>query len=167
MKYDVGLLGPEHAKAFRGVRLEALERHPCAFAAAHYDESGHSAADVAERLAHQAVFGAFVDGGLVGVAGFATPGLARKKHKGVLWGVYVRAAVRGQGLGRALVGRVIEHARERVVQLHAAVVTGNPVARGLYRDLGFVAYGLEPRALKVGEDYFDQELMVLMFDDAR
>jgi ribosomal protein S18 acetylase RimI-like enzyme len=88
-------------------------------------------------------------------------------HKGLLWGVYVRAAVRGQGLGRALVTQVIGHARERVAQLHAAVVTGNAVARGLYRDLGFVPYGLEPRALKVGEQYFDQELMVLMLDDAR
>jgi hypothetical protein len=30
-----------------------------------------------------------------------------------------------------------------------------------------VTYGIEPRALKVGERYFDQELMVLMLDDAR
>jgi GNAT superfamily N-acetyltransferase len=167
MKFDVKVLGPEDASAFRALRLEALERHPCAFAAALDEESGQSAADVAERLAHQAVFGGFVDGGLVGVAGFATPALAKKMHKGLLWGVYVGERLRGHGLGRALVARVIEHARGRVAQLHAAVVTGNAVARGLYRDLGFVPYGLEPRALKVSEQYFDQELMVLMLDDRR
>jgi ribosomal protein S18 acetylase RimI-like enzyme len=167
MKFHVRVLGPDDAGTFRALRLEALERHPCAFAAAHDEELGQSAADVAERLAQQAVFGAFVDGALTGVAGFATPALAKKMHKGILWGVYVRAAVRGQGLGRALVTQVIGHARERVEQLHAAVVTGNAVARGLYRDLGFVPYGLEPRALKVGEQYFDQELMVLMLDDGR
>jgi ribosomal protein S18 acetylase RimI-like enzyme len=167
MKFDVRVLGPADAAAFRGLRLEALERHPCAFAAAHDEELGQSAADVAERLAQQALFGGFVDGALVGVAGFATPSLVKKRHKGLLWGVYVRAAVRGEGLGRALVTQVIGHARERVAQLHAAVVTGNAIARGLYRDLGFVTYGLEPRALKVGDTYFDQELMVLMLDDAR
>ena len=166
MRFDLRMLGPEDAGAFRALRLEALERHPCAFAAAHDEESGHSAADVAERLARQVVFGGFVDGALVGVAGFATPALAKKMHKGVLWGVYVGAPRRGRGLGCALVARVIEHARERVAQLHATVVTGNAVARGLYRDLGFVPYGLEPRALKVGERYFDQELMVLMLDGA-
>ena len=167
MRFDLRMLGAEDAGAFRALRLEALERHPCAFAAAHDEELGQSAADMAERLAHQAVFGGFVDDGLVGVAGFATPTLAKKRHKGLLWGVYVGERLRGRGLGRALVGQVIEHARGRVAQLHAAVVTGNVVARGLYRGLGFVAYGLEPRALKVGRQYFDQELMVLMLDDGR
>jgi ribosomal protein S18 acetylase RimI-like enzyme len=149
------------------LRLEALERHPCAFAAAHDEEAGQSAADVAERLARQAVFGGFVDGALAGVAGFAAPALAKKMHKGVLWGVYVSERLRGSGLGRALVARVIEHAQGRVAQLHAAVVTGNAVACGLYRDLGFVTYGIEPRALKVSERYFDQELMVLMLDSCQ
>jgi ribosomal protein S18 acetylase RimI-like enzyme len=164
MNFYVSVLGPEDAGAFRALRLEALERHPCAFAAALDEESGQSAAEVAERLARQAVFGGFVDGALVGVAGFAAPALAKKMHKGVLWGVYVSERLRGHGLGRALVARVIEHAEGRVAQLHAAVGTGNAVASGLYRDLGFVTYGIEPRALKVGERYFDQELMVLMLD---
>lgn len=166
MTFHVDLLGPEHALEFRVLRLEALERHPCAFAAAHDEESGKSVADVAERLVDQAVFGGFAEGRLVGVAGFATPALAKKRHKGLLWGVYVCAHLRGYGLGRALVSRVIDHARDRVAQLHAAVVTGNSGACGLYRDLGFETYGIEPRALKVGERYFDQELMVLILDNA-
>ena len=78
----------------------------------------------------------------------------------MLWGVYVRAAARGRGLGRLLVGQVIEHARGRVEQLHATVVTTAEAARHLYRHLGFQTYGLEPRGLKVGDQYFDQELMV-------
>ena len=167
MRFDVGLLGPEHAGGFRALRLEALERHPCAFAAAHDEEAGQSAADASERLAHQAVFGGFVADALLGVAGFATPALARKRHKGLLWGVYVREGARGRGLGRALVARVIEHARTQVVQLHAAVAIDNAVACGLYRDLGFVSYGIEPRGLKAGERYFDQALMVLMLDGPR
>ena len=77
MRFHLDLLGPEHAGAFRALRLEALERHPCAFAAAHDEELGQSAADVAERLAQQAVFGGFIGDGLVGVAGFATPALAK------------------------------------------------------------------------------------------
>jgi L-amino acid N-acyltransferase YncA len=78
-----------------------------------------------------------------------------------------REAARGRGLGRALVARGIEHARDHVVQLHAAVAIGNEAACGLSRDLGFVSYGTEPRGLKVGGRYFDQALMVLMLDDLR
>lgn len=56
---------------------------------------------------------------------------------------------------------MIAHARGRVEQLHAAVVITADPARALYRKLGFVPYGVEPRALRVGEAYFDQELLVL------
>ena len=110
------------------------------------------------------MFGGFDDGALLGVAGFAIPPLAKKRHKGLLWGVYVREAARGQGLGRALVAHVIEHARARVVQLQVAVVTTNHAARRLYRTLGFARYGLEPRGLACAGRYFDQELMVLVLD---
>jgi ribosomal protein S18 acetylase RimI-like enzyme len=164
--WHVRRLGPEDAAAFQALRLEGLARHPCAFAASHDEETGQSLADVAARLEHQPVFGGFNQGMLLGIAGFAVPARAKKRHKGLLWGVYVREAARGRGLGRALVVQVIEYARAHVMQLHAAVVTTNDAARGLYRTLGFTTYGLEPRGLACEGGYFDQELMVLRLDRA-
>jgi ribosomal protein S18 acetylase RimI-like enzyme len=159
---QVRLLSGADAAAFQACRLEALTLHPCAFAGAYGEEVGRSLDEVATRLDQGAAFGAFLDGALVGSAGFSLPGLHKKCHKGVLWGVYVRAAARGRGLGRLLVEQVIEHARGRVEQLHATVVTTADAARQLYRHLGFQTYGLEPRALKVDGRYYDQELMVLL-----
>jgi ribosomal protein S18 acetylase RimI-like enzyme len=161
--HQTRLLSGADAPDFQAFRLEALERHPAAFAAAPEEEAGRSLEEVALRLDGGAVFGAFVDGRLVGSAGFAQPERAKKRHKGLLWGVYVQAALRGQGLGRCLVERVIDHARSRVEQLHATVSATNLAARELYRRLGFQIYGLEPRGLKVGDHYFDQELLVLLF----
>lgn len=166
MDLVVRRLGPEDAEAFHALRLEGLARHPCAFAASPEEECGHSLAEVAARLERAPVFGAFDGTRLVGVAGFAIPARAKKRHKGVLWGVYVREGARGRGLGRALVQAVIEHARAHVVQLHATVVTTNQPALRLYRSLGFSTYGLEPRGLACAGQYFDQELMVLMLDGA-
>jgi len=40
-------------------------------------------------------------------------------------------------------------------------VSGQEAARSLYLSLGFTTYGVEPRGLKVGERYFDDENMVL------
>jgi ribosomal protein S18 acetylase RimI-like enzyme len=161
---DVRLLRGADAAAFQALRLEALERHPAAFAAARHEEAGQPLAEVAQRLDAGAVFGAFADGRLAGTAGFAIPQREKKRHKGVLWGVYVQEAARGQGIGRALVEAVIGHAAGRVEQLHATVTTGNRAARELYHHLGFRTYGLEPRGIKVGERYFDQELLVLMLE---
>jgi GNAT superfamily N-acetyltransferase len=160
---EVRLLRGADAAVFQALRLEALELHPAAFAASPHEEAGQRLEEVAERLDGGAVFGAFADGVLSGTAGFASPRREKKRHKALLWGVYVRAPARSQGLGGALVERVIEHARTQVEQLHATVTTSNEAARQLYRSLGFQTYGLEPRGLKVGDQYFDQELLVLMF----
>ena len=162
----VRLLGPADAAAYRALRLDALARHPCAFRASFDEEVGQSLEDFAARLAADAIFGGFCDDALCGLAGLEIPQARNKRHKGTLFGVYVCSDRRRAGLGAALVGSVIEHARTRVEQLHAAVVTTAAPARALYRKLGFQPYGLEPRALKVGDEIFDQELLVLRLDGA-
>jgi ribosomal protein S18 acetylase RimI-like enzyme len=162
--WEVRRLGPNDATAFQALRLEGLATDPCAFAASSEEETGHSLIQVAARLERQPVFGAVAEGVLLAVAGFSLPEAAKRRHKGLLWGVYVREAARGPGLGRAVLARVIEHACAHVVQLHAAVVTTNHAARSLYRSLGFEPYGLEPRGLACAGRYFDQELLVLLLD---
>jgi ribosomal protein S18 acetylase RimI-like enzyme len=157
----VRLLGPADAAAYRDLRLDALRRHPCAFRAHHAEEAGYDLAEFVARLEADAVFGGFCGEVLYGLAGLEIPQVRNKRHKGTLFGVYVCPDHRRLGLGVALVGAVITHARGRVEQLHASVVVDADPARALYRKLGFQPYGLEPRALKVGDQYFDQELLVL------
>jgi GNAT superfamily N-acetyltransferase len=161
----VRILDAGDAAAYQALRLDALARHPCAFRASFDEEVGQSLEDFAARLAAEAIFGGFCDGALCGLAGLEIPQPRSKRHKGILFGVYVCPDRRRAGLGAALVGSVIEHARSRVEQLHAAVVTTAAPARALYRKLGFVPYGVEPRGLKVGEQYFDQELLVLRLQE--
>jgi GNAT superfamily N-acetyltransferase len=161
---NVRLLGPSDAVAYQALRLDALSRHPCAFRASLDEEAAHTLKELAARLEADAIFGGFCDDALCGLAGLEVPARLNKRHKGTLFGVYVCPERRGVGLGAALVGAVIEHARTRVEQLHAAVVITADPARALYRKLGFQPYGLEPRALKVGQEYFDQELLVLRLE---
>ncbi len=69
----------------------------------------------AERLATNPddnfVFGAFHEGELVGMAGFFRYQIAKARHKGRIWGVYVRASCRGQGIGRALLIALLERVK--------------------------------------------------------
>jgi ribosomal protein S18 acetylase RimI-like enzyme len=97
------------------------------------------------------------------MVGFYRNSGMKEQHKGQIWGMYVIPDMRGRGLGKALLSQAITHAASLagVVQIHLAVVTAQEAARRLYRSLGFEVYGLEPRALKVGQQYFDEELMVL------
>ena len=149
------------------MRLEALEREPQSFGEAAEEHRQTTMESAAQRLtAHpddNFVLGAFRDGQLVGMAGFFRSPLTKIRHKGRIWGVYVRENRRGQGIGRALLVALLERIKAcpGVEQVILTVVNGQEAAMALYRSLGFHTYGTEARGLKVGDRYFDDEHMVL------
>lgn len=152
------------AMVFRALRLEALAAAPAAFSAGHADELAKPESWFASILSDEAataVFGAFVEGQPVGMAAFAGYTQEKLRHKGGLWSVYVQAAWQRRGIATSLVGRVIEHAAGKVVILQASVNADNLPARRLYERLGFVEYGREPRALRIGDTDFDDVLLSL------
>jgi ribosomal protein S18 acetylase RimI-like enzyme len=152
-------LRPEEAAAFRVIRVEALATNPEAFETTLEKQAAEPLSRFADTLKSAAVFGAFRHSEIVGMAGFFVHRGQRTRHKGVLWGMYVRPAVRRQGFGRALVRGVVVHAREHVEQILLSVVSTNEAARRLYSQEGFLEYGLEKRSLKQDGQYFDEILM--------
>ena len=157
-------LTPADAEAFRALRLDALSTAPEAFGSSTEEEAARPMDVVRARLSDtgpDAVFGAFAGDDLIGIAGFMLgPGI-KKRHRGVLWGVFVRPGWRGRGAGERLVRAVIEHAAGHALMLHATVVVSNATARDIYHRLGFVPYGIEPRALRVGDTFHDEEMLML------
>lgn len=160
------------AASFRNLRLEALRLHPEAFGSSVEEEATQTEADFAARIPREppdAIFGAFRHDGpaapaLMGMAGLYVARKLKARHKGVLWGMYVRPAGRGQGIGAALLARAMDHARQvaRVEIVQLAVVTGNRAACALYDAAGFTIYGIERRALRLSEErYLDEELRAL------
>src|SRR6201999_4543281 len=95
-------------------------------------ESAMPLAGFAERIVKGNVFGAFVGGELVGVAGYWPQEGEKERHKATLWGMYVRASARGAGLGERLIEAVAEHATGRVEQLQLGVASDNEAAVRLY-----------------------------------
>jgi len=157
-------LVPADAEALRVLRMEALTTAPEAFGSSPDEEAARPMDVVRARLdaaMPDAVFGAFAGVDLVGMAGFALSQGIKKRHKGMLWGVFVRAGWRDGGTGERLVRAVISHARNHVLLLQASVVTSNGAARRVYDRLGFESYGTERRALRVGDAFHDEELLVL------
>jgi GNAT superfamily N-acetyltransferase len=155
-------LRPDEAASYREIRLEALRLHPEAFGSSFEQEASHPLTWFAERLTGSVIFGAFRDGLILGTAGFMVQAGPKRAHKGMLWGMYVRASERGSGLSGRLVDTVLDHARGRVELIQLTVVSGNAAASRLYASRGFVAYGIEERALKVEGRYLDDVLMVKM-----
>jgi RimJ/RimL family protein N-acetyltransferase len=153
-------LGPGDAAQYQALRREGFVRFPRLFRYAPEDEDEVAPAEVERRLAEQFVAGGFVDGALAGIAGFSRFSGRKLRHKGLLWGMYVRPEAQGTGLGGALVEAVLDHARGQVEVVQLTVMDGNPRARRLYERHGFVEYGREPAAVKAGDEYLDEILMI-------
>lgn len=158
------------AEAWRALRLQALKDDSAAFTSSYEEEAALDPEAFARRIPSgngaDVLFGLFVEGALQGAAGFAVFKGLKLRHKGLLWGVYVRPQWRGRGFAKALVARVIEQARTRVAVLQAGVMAGNNPARSTYLSLGFEPYGLERAALRVNGVDIDEELLWIDFRPA-
>jgi ribosomal protein S18 acetylase RimI-like enzyme len=157
--FTIRLLGAGDAATYRDIRLEGLAQHPEAFSSAFETEKGEPLRRFAERLESSDVFGAFRGGELLGVLGFFIHSGPKRVHKGALWGLYVRPQGRRMGIGRQLMEAAVAHACQHVELLMLTVTSSNDIARGLYRSLGFIEYGIEKNALKVDGRYYDDVLM--------
>lgn len=164
---EIRVLGAADAGAFWKLRLQGLDGDPQAFGESVEEHRALSVETVAARLgaanAENFVMGAFVDGQLVGTAGFFRNPTLKRKHKGKVWGMYVADSARGKGIGRALLEALLERARSiaDLEEVQLSVSASQAAARGLYRVMGFETYAREPRALRVGDRYFDEDYMAL------
>jgi ribosomal protein S18 acetylase RimI-like enzyme len=156
------------AASWRELRLRGLRTDARAFGqtyeeAAAQTPEGNAARFTPEALVEVPIFGAFVDGELVGTCGlFREKGL-KNRHKATLWGMYVDAAARGRGLGEALLEAAIARARTMpgVLQINLTVWSENANAARLYAKHGFEVYGRERRSLRHEGVDDDEDLMVL------
>jgi len=163
---EIRLLTANDAEAWWHLRLQALQNDPSSFADSAEEHQNTTIEKARERLSggpdRSFVVGMFEGGDLAATTGFFRRQNFKEHHKGHIWGVYVRPESRGKGAARVLLQEVVRRARLMPgLEQITLVVSAHIPARQLYLSLGFQSYGIEPRSLRIGNDYVDDELMVL------
>ena len=107
-----------------------------------------------------------VDGKIVGTAGIDSRGSAEKTRHRASFGISIAKAWWGLGIGRALTEACIECARHAgYSQLELEVVADNYRAMELYKSVGFVEYGRNPKGfLSRNSGWQENVLMRLELD---
>lgn len=176
---EIRFLTTNDASEYWRIRLDALEGDPEAFSSSAEEHRSLSIDEVRRRLGADGsgdffVVGAFELGGfgkdglagkarLVGTAGFYREKGPKVRHKGHIWGVYVAPAHRGAGIGKKMMLLALQRgaAVDGIEQVMLSVAATQTAANKLYRSLGFEPFGREPRALKIGERFIDEEYFIL------
>ena len=156
MRFEIRSLTSKDAAAFQALRLRSLRESPEAFGSSYDEEVSRPLSAVGERLdpalaPHaRVVFGAFADGNMIGVIGCVQESRMKSRHKAVVWGTYVTPEARGQGVGRALLDRVVAETRTwpNVERLVLSAVERAHAARALYTSAGFKPYARELDAFR-------------------
>ena len=166
MPYAIRQLSAPDLPQYRELRLQALMECPQAFGATPRTEQALEDAQILHRFGGgpgQIMWGGFDEAGkLCATLGMYRDTGEKTRHKGHLFAMYVAPHTRGQGLARRLLETAIEHARWlNLHQLMLGSNANNHSALHLYEQAGFQSYGLEPAALLVEGQFFDEVLMVL------
>ena len=153
------------ASVYQPLRLRALREHSEAFAVAFEEEQRLSLEAVAKRFqqssAERYALGAFAGEELSGLLHFHRWEGMKIRHRASIGGMYVPPEYRGQGIAKALLLEAITRARtlHGLEDLILSVTVGNEHARALYLAVGFTPVSVEPRYLKIGEQYYAIEWM--------
>ena len=160
------LLTPADAPAYQALRLQALRDTPEAFTSSYAEEHLRPLLVAEQRLAPASgtrFWGVLDDAGaLLGMVGLERERRAKNAHKGTVVAMCVAPEAQGRGVGAALLAALLDHARASgMTQLVLTVTEGNGTALRLYQRAGFVAFGTEPRAIRVDGRYLGKVHMAL------
>ena len=154
------------AARLRSLRLEALAKHPEAFASDAGTAAKVSVKDWEQRIASESaddrgiICVASCEDDLIGTMGLYRGNRPKTRLSGWLQGVYVRADWRGLGVSDALMEECLAWAlAHHLAVVKLGVTTTNVSAIRCYVRSGFAIYGLEPKAIYHDDRFYDELLM--------
>jgi ribosomal protein S18 acetylase RimI-like enzyme len=151
---EVVRLGPGDWRELKAIRLEGLRCEPMAFSSTYADSVARPDDDWRQRLANPAsvTFVARIGTRPVGMVG-AIFGADGERHVAMVFGMYVSATYRGQGVGRALMRTLLDHVatRPQIITLRLWVTPTQQAALRLYASLGFRVVENPDRSMLEGE----------------
>jgi RimJ/RimL family protein N-acetyltransferase len=150
----VSILTRADLAAYRALMLEAYEQAPDAFTTTAAERQAEPESWWVKRIGTAGglatSFGAWDGSSLVGSVALEYSAKPKTRHSALVLGMYVQPQERGKSAGLALMKAAIAaaSARPEILCLNLTVTEGNAPALRLYRSVGFVEWGTQPRAIR-------------------
>jgi len=160
-------LQPADSKTYRELRLESLKNYPNNFGSGYEAEVAKPKLafemNIEQQLEEKFIMGAFDGEKLIGICGFVREEATKAQHRGLIIQMYIQPEYQSHKFGLQLLQATTNLAFQLPDMEHIVlgVITTNIAAAKIYEQAGFIEFGLHPNYLKVGNQYFNQRLMVL------
>jgi len=159
----VKVLTENETDAFISIRLKGLSESPISFASSFEEgvDKTQSYKNFKNRTDEYYTLGNFEDGNLVGIVGFIREKKLKKKHKSLIWGMYVDPNYRNKGIAKRLLSEVIDRAKklDGLSKIILSVTQPQENVHKFYQSLGFEKYAVEKDAMRVGGKQIDEIFM--------
>ncbi len=163
MAFELIRLSEGEWQAAKALRLEAVKNSPCAFGQNDAEAEAVPEAKWRSDLRDGSYLFARVGDKLVGLACLKPEPQEKLRHGAWIYSVYVAPEMRGQGIGRALIEKLIADALVKyphLIKVMLNATTAQSSAIALYESLGFKKVGLLEKHLKLDGKYYDEWSMV-------
>jgi len=163
-KITIRALTDEDVEAYKEIRLEMLQDKPEAFGDSYENTKDQDLDFYLHRINNGSIFAAFLENKIVATTGYFIKQGIRSDHKAYIWGVYVQPKHRGNGLSHRLLEYVLKNLPPSVTVAQLAYTKGNISAEKTYKKAGFKEWGIEEKAIKVDNQFYDEIHMVKFLD---
>lgn len=141
---------------YRSLWLVGITEHATSFRVAVEDEPAPS---IPTLFAPDSfTLGAFVGSDLVGIVSFERDTRKKLRHKALLFRMFVRSDMAGQGVGHALIKTVSAEAKtlHGLRYVYLTVLASNERAIRLYSSCGFHQFAQEVGGVRIGDQFVDE-----------
>lgn len=153
---EIRELMPDNHETYRALWLYGITEHSAFFRIAPEDDLPTG---IPTRFSPDSfTLGAFSGTDLVGIVSFERDPRVKARHKALIFRMFVHPHAAGQGVGRALLQRLISAAHDLgdLRYLYLTVLATNARAIHLYSSLQFREFAREPGGVLIGDCYIDE-----------
>lgn len=158
-------LSPNDWEKYRELRLEALKEEPLSFLTSYEEKKNDPPEKWQESLSGKGLLLFAQDSEkLVGMVGAFRETNPRLAHIATIWGMYVNANYRGQGIGKLLLQKILAEIKvlPGIEKIKITVNADKTIPYNLYKSVGFREIGREEKEVKIDDTYFDEVLFEML-----
>ena len=169
MESQIEIINPGQWKEYRDMRLRALKTDPIAFGASYEQGVKKSRKDWKIELAdsNRKTYVVRVNGIPVALAAVRFEKAGNVEHLATIYSVFTDPEFRNLGVGSKLLQKILDdlHTNTKTVKVRLSVNLNQVDAKRMYERAGFFQEGILKKEMKVGDTYYDQAQMALIFED--